>query len=252
MFYPAMASDEHPAESRESPTLAPPDETGLGLVELGWDLNPDARFYRGLKEHAKRAELLATLLTAGAFDQDEGLLAVRATLLALGRNARESGIFPLEEIATSLAASVRAIVGSTHTSPGVDVVVVDPDEVSRNLVAIRMEALGYTVRACSQYSELVACLSERVPELLVYETVQDEALALTVCRTLKELCATYPNMQLALFASTDEETLKSHATTAHAKLAVMKDAGLDELVSRVKALMTRPSELPPSDPMSSL
>ena len=29
-------------------------------------------------------------------------------------------------------------------------------------------------------------------------------------------------------------------------------AGLDELVSRVKALMTRPSELPPSDPMSSL
>ena len=239
-----MVSDDPPAESRESPTLVPPDESGLGLVELGWDLNPDARFYRGLKEHAKRAELLATLLTAGAFEEEEGLFAVRATLLALARNARECGIFPLEEIAMSLATSVRAIVGSTHASPSVDVVVVDPDEVSRNLVAIRMEALGYTVRACAEYSELVACLSERVPELLIYETVQDEALSLTVCRTLKELCETYRGMRLALFASTDEDTLRIHATTSGADVAVMKDAGLDDLVTRVKALMSRASQHP--------
>jgi CheY-like chemotaxis protein len=241
-----MASDDRPAESRESPTLAPPDETGLGLVELGWDLNPDARFYRGLKEHAKRAELLATLLTAGAFDQEEGLFAVRATLLALGRHARECGIFPLEEIATSLAASVRAIVGSTHTSPAVDVVVVDPDEVSRSLVAIRMEALGYTVRACSQYGDLVTCLSERIPEIVIYETEQDEALALTLCRTLKELCETYPDMRLVVFSSADAPTLAEHAKASAAALAVTKDSGLDELVAQIRLLAQRGSDLPPS------
>lgn len=206
------------------------------LIEETFDVAADAPF-RALSERARRTRLMASLARAGALPAESAMNVVRASLDALGQSGAAANIAQLADIAAALRDAVDSL-GVAPTSGRaavVDTLVFDEGDVTRDLVALAVEANGHPVRCATTYQELVAELDARAPVLLFADVVLSNATPELFCRTLRELL--YPRrVHLVLFSELDGKTLDGLARIAGARRYLSKTLGPDALLAQLRTI----------------
>lgn len=219
-----------------SSTLPPPSSTTSLEEHL---VLPEQRFFEQLDERARRAEMLNALLQAKGITTDRAVRALQAALGAIVQNAEEAHIPQL----SSLCSAIQAAIGELGLTPAqrfstrcLDVLVLDETEVSRDLVALAVEAHGHMVRSAGNYQDFVRHIDERLPDLIVTDAELAKAPAPQFCRTLKELLTDRP-VPIVLFSSLPRERLAELSRVTGAVAAIPKDSGLAALMAELDRIL---------------
>jgi len=139
-----------------------------------------------LEDRARRTELLAALATAGGLPSERAACVLCAELGELEISAREVGL-------DGLVAMVRATRRVIEHLGGVkvahwrqrEVVVLDDNEITRDLIALALQAEGHRVRTAANVAELAYLVSERKPHVLLTEVRLPDAPAARFCSYLR-------------------------------------------------------------------
>lgn len=207
------------------------------LIEDAFDVTTDAAF-KGLSERARRMRLMTSLLRSGGLPAESAVNVIRASLAAVEQSGGDANIAPLTDIADALRDAVSSLGISppvTDEARLVDTLVFDEGEVTRDLVALAVEANGHPVRCAGTYDELIAELDKRVPVLLFAEVVLSNATPELFCKTLRELL--YPRrVHLVIFSELDGKTLDTLARVAGARRYLSKELGPDALLAQLRTI----------------
>jgi CheY-like chemotaxis protein len=194
-------------------------------------------FLDRLEERARRATLLTALLRASGLSRDQGIRAVQAALGALALGAEDAQVRSLAALAHALESSVGEFVESRTPSQRVwDVLVLDEFEVSRDLVALAVEAQGHVVRCAATYEDFVRQLHERLPDLVITEIELENAPRRQFVTVLYELL-TPKNVPFVFFSDAPENELRELASTSQAKAAISKDRGIAGLTTELERIL---------------
>jgi len=193
---------------------------------------PEAVFFERLEERARRVEMLTALLQAKGLPPGRGVRALQAALGAIVTSAEEAHLPSLGSLARALEAAIGELgvprEGGAQART-LDVLVLDETEVSRDLVALAVEAEGHIVRCADSYDDFVRQLDERLPDLIVTEVELSNVPARHFCSGLRDLLANRP-VPLVFFSSVVPDLLERLATTSRARAAVSKDRGIEALL----------------------
>jgi hypothetical protein len=113
---------------------------------------PEDRIARQLldriDEVARRTELVAALLRAGGIAPAAGARAIASQLDAIGTAAADTNEQPIASLVSALRMAVERLgrIADEHAPPVRDVLVLEPDAVSRDLIALAVESQGHRVR----------------------------------------------------------------------------------------------------------
>jgi hypothetical protein len=117
-----------------------------------------------LDERARRTELLAALAGAGGIDVEHTANVLCAELGELETSAREVNLDGLVAMARATRRVVELLGGCKlqHWRQR-EVVVLDDNEITRDLIALALQAEGHRVRSAGSVAELAYFVSERKP-----------------------------------------------------------------------------------------
>lgn len=221
------------SDPRHLQSTVPP--SGVSLLEEDFVM-PERTFFDRLEERARRAELLTVMLQAQGLSPASGVRALQAALGAIVASAEETHLTSL----ASLSRALQAAIGELGISPvqggsvrTFDVLVLDETEVSRDLVALAVEAQGHMVRCAATYNDFVRHLDERLPDLLITDLELTNAPARHFCQSLAELLATRP-VPIVFFSSLDPQVMEDLARTARARAAISKAKGVTALMTELE------------------
>jgi CheY-like chemotaxis protein len=223
---------EHAWSSHLQSTVPP---SGVSLLEEDFVM-PERLFFDRLEERARRAELLTVMLQAQGISPSSGVRALQAALGAIVTSAEEAHLKSLASLTRALQAAIGELgIGATETmaSRTFDVLVLDETEISRDLVALAVEAQGHMVRCAASYNDFVRHLDERLPDLLVTDIELTNAPPRHFCASLNELLATRA-IPVVFFSSVEPEIMDDLARTARARAAISKAKGVTGLMSELE------------------
>jgi len=208
-------------------------EVGTRAVE-----GPTRALFHRLDEISRRTELAAALLSAGGIPTVSGTRALCAQLEAIQAVATS-----VEELSiASLAGALKLALGKLggvrdgDESPVHDMLIVEPDEVSRDLIALAVESHGHVVRVADNLMAFIERFREKTPQVILTDAVLPDAPSLHLCRFMREVvdAGTIP---IVIFASeADEATLERMARDAGAARCLSKDQGIEALMAELNAL----------------
>lgn len=221
------------SKQRHLQSTVPP--SGVSLLEEDFVM-PERRFFDRLEERARRAELLTVMLQAQGLSPASGVRALQAALGAIVASAEETHLDSL----ASLSRALQAAIGELGISPtqgtsarAFDVLVLDETEISRDLVALAVEAQGHMVRCAASYNDFVRHLDERLPDLLITDVELTNAPPRHFCQSLSELLTTRP-VPVVFFSSAEATILEELARTAKARAAISKEKGVTGLMTELE------------------
>lgn len=221
------------AQHRHLMSTAPP--SGVSQLEDEF-IMPERMFFDRLEERARRAELLTVMLQAQGLSPSSGVCALQAALGAIVASAEETHLTSLASLARALQAAIGELGISTtrHASARrLDVLVLDESEISRDLVALAVEAQGHMVRCAASYDDFVRHLDERLPDLLVTDVELTNAPPRHFCSSLAELLATRP-VPVVFFSGVEHDLMTDLAERAGARAAIAKDKGVSALMTELE------------------
>ena len=189
-----------------------------------------------LEDRARRTELLAALATAGGLPSERAACVLCAELGELEISAREVGL-------DGLVAMVRATRRVIEHLGGVkvahwrqrEVVVLDDNEITRDLIALALQAEGHRVRTAANVAELAYLVSERKPHVLLTEARMPDAPGTRFCAYLRRTMS-LEKIPIVIFSSARDEELAMLAREAGADLYLSKDQGIGDLMREVAQL----------------
>jgi CheY-like chemotaxis protein len=155
---------------------------------------------------------------------------------AIVGSATDARLRSLAELATALRSAIGHLgIGTPMVDDSriVDTLVFDETELSRDLVALSVEAHGHTVRCASTYEEFVTQLEQRRPGLIVTEIELSNAPARSFCATLQEILAGRP-IPVVFFSNLESGELVSLARRYRARRSISKDLGIDLLIGELR------------------
>jgi CheY-like chemotaxis protein len=190
-----------------------------------------------LEDRARRTELLAALVGAGGLPPDRAASVLCAELGELEVSAREVGLDGM----VAMARAARRVV--EHLGGGVkvehwrqrEVVVLDDNEVTRDLIALALQAEGHRVRTAGNVAELAYLVSERKPHVLLTEARMPDAPGARFCLHLRRTIA-LEKIPIVIFSSARGAELAELAREAGADLYLSKDQGIADLTREVARL----------------
>lgn len=204
--------------------------------ETGQTISRERRVLAGLEDRARRTELVAALTGAG------GLAAVRAArvLCAELRELEISAGDAASDGLGQLARAVRKVVGHLGGVDDVgwqsrDVLVLDDNEVTRDLITLALQAEGHVVRAAGRVGEISHLVRERKPHVLLTEARMPDAPATRFCNYLRVTMA-LEKIPIVIFSSAHGDELAMLAHEAGAELYLSKDQGIDDLMREIARL----------------
>jgi CheY-like chemotaxis protein len=249
---PTEAETSHKAGDTTRPTAPPPDTryseeaqhrhlqstvppSGVSMLEEDFVM-PERRFFDRLEERARRAELLTVMLQAQGLSPASGVRALQAALAAIVASAEETHLKSLASLTRALHAAIGEL--GIPTAQGTptrtfDVLVLDETEVSRDLVALAVEAQGHMVRCAATYDDLVRHLDERLPDLLITDIELTNAPPRHFCQSLAELLAMRP-IPVVFFSSVEASVMEELARKARARAAITKAKGVTALMTELE------------------
>jgi CheY-like chemotaxis protein len=189
-----------------------------------------------LDDRARRTELLAALAGAGGFGPEGAASVLAAELGELETTAREVG---LDGVVAMVRAARRVIeqLGGVRARPGQprEVIVLDEDEITRDLIALALQAEGHRVRCAASVAELAYLVSERKPHALITDTRLPDAPAGRFGAYLRRTI-TVEGIPIVVFSSTRGSELARLAREAGAECCVSKHQGVAELLREIGRL----------------
>jgi len=197
-----------------------------------------ARFERieeDLDGAARRTELLAALLGAGGLAGEAAARVLAGELDALEGSARGVELGALADLAGAMRRVLARLgrVGGDAVSR--DVLVLDDNEVTRDLVAMAVQAEGHRVRVTGGLSAFVEAFRQRRPDIILTEASVAGAPGLDFCNFLRHTIAT-GGTPIVLFAGASGHELRRLAARAGADRAISKDQGVHELTVELRKL----------------
>jgi PleD family two-component response regulator len=142
----------------------------------------------------------------------------------------------LANLASALRDAIGALgIGNAEVDEErvVDTLVLDESELSRDLVALAVEAQGHTVRCSSTYDEFVKELGQRRPGLIITEVQHSNAPARSFCAILQELLQDQ-RIPVVFFSDLDTEELSGLAVSYGARRSISKEYGVDLLIGELR------------------
>jgi CheY-like chemotaxis protein len=189
-----------------------------------------------LEDRARRCELLAALAGAGGLERERSANVLCAELGELETTAAEVGLEGLGAMARA-ARKVVAHLGSVKVAHHRqrDVIVLDDNEITRDLITLALQAEGHRVRAAASVAELSYLVRERKPHVLLSEARMPDAPGARFCNYLRVNMA-MEKIPIVLFSSAHGEELTRLAHDAGADLYLSKDQGIGDLMAEVARL----------------
>ena len=223
---------EH-AQHRHLQSTVPP--SGVSMLEEDFVM-PERLFFDRLEERARRAELLTVMLQAQGLSPASGVRALQAALGAIVASAEETHLKSLASLTRALQAAIGELgIATTHDPKArtFDVLVLDETEISRDLVALAVEAQGHMVRCAASYDDFVRHLDERLPDLLITDIELTNAPPRHFCASLAELLTTRP-VPVVFFSSVEASVMEDLARKARARAAISKAKGVTALMTELE------------------
>lgn len=197
---------------------------------------PERRFFDRLEERARRAELLTVMLQAQGLSPASGVRALQAALRAIVASAEETHLKSLASLTRALDAAIGQLgidTAGSAVARTFDVLVLDETEISRDLVALAVEAQGHMVRCAATYDEFVRHLDERLPDLIITDLELSNAPPRHFCDGLTELLATRA-VPLVFFSSLEPTLVAQLARRSRAHAAISKAEGVSGLMTTLE------------------
>ena len=226
--------------SSNFPTPPPPFDVDRFARSVETNLHPGA-VVDGLDDHARRIELLNATLRAGGLSAQQAARALCAELRSVesqtSHPAVAGTIGPIAALAAALRLTVESLGGIAADCAGDarDVLVLDDDEVTRDLVVLAIEAQGHTVRTASTLHQFVALFHERRPDVILSEVQLVDAPAQSFCEFMRQVVGD-DLVPIVLFASAEGRELQQVAQTTAAARFISKDQGMETLLTELNAL----------------
>jgi CheY-like chemotaxis protein len=189
-----------------------------------------------LEDRARRTELLAAMSGAGGLERERAANVLCAELGELETSAAEVGLDGLGAMARAARKVVEhlASVKVAHWRQR-DVVVLDDNEVTRDLITLALQAEGHRVRAAGSVAELSYLVRERKPHVLLSEARMPDSPGPRFCSYLRVTMA-LEKIPIVIFSSAHGDELVRLAREAGADLFLSKDQGIGDLMAEVARL----------------
>jgi CheY-like chemotaxis protein len=189
-----------------------------------------------LDERGRRTELLAALTRGGGLPPERAAVVLRAELAELEASAAEAELDGLAAMARATREVVEHLgnVKVAHWRQR-DVLVLDDNEVTRDLITLALEAEGHTVRVASTINEFLALVNERKPHVVLTEARMPDAPDDQFCDFLRRRMA-MDSIPIVIFSSAQGIELETLALNAGADLFLSKDQGLEDLIRELSRL----------------
>ena len=189
-----------------------------------------------LEDRARRTELLAALAGAGGLDPERAANVLTAELGELETSAAEVGLDGLVAFAAAARKVVEYLgaVKIAHWRQR-EVVVLDDNEITRDLITLALQAEGHRVRSAANIAELSYLVRERKPHILLTEARMPDAPGTRFCNYLRHTMA-LEKIPIVIFSSARGDELAVLAHEAGADLYLSKDQGISDLMREVARL----------------
>jgi len=220
-----MRPDSAPLDSR-SPLRPEPEVVGprqRRVLEL-------------LEDGARRTELLAALAGAGGLEAQRAAMVLCSELGELETSSLEVGLEGLGAMARATRRMVEHLGGlKVETWRRRDVVVLDDNEITRDLITLALQAEGHRVRSAATIAELSYLVRARKPHVVLSEARLQDAPGARFCAHLR-LTMSLEGIPIVLFSSARDEELELLAREAGADRWLSKDQGISDLMEEVARL----------------
>jgi CheY-like chemotaxis protein len=189
-----------------------------------------------LEDRARRTELVAAVTGASGVDADRAASALCAELNELEISAAEAGLQGLAAMAHTARKAVSYLggVAVAKWEPR-EVIVLDHDEATRDLVTIALQAEGHRVRSAANVAEASWLVCEKKPHVLLCEARLPDAPAVSFCNYLRREMA-LDRIPIVIFSSACADELVAFAREAGAEFYLSKDQGIGDLMGGVARL----------------
>jgi CheY-like chemotaxis protein len=189
-----------------------------------------------LEGRARRLELVAALAMAGGLEAKRAATILCAELGELEVSAGEASLDGL----VAMARAMRKVIGhvgqvSDTTWQQRNVLVLDDNEVTRDLITLALQAEGHLVRSAATVADFAQLVRERKPHVLLTEARMPDAPSSRFCNYLRVTMA-LEKIPIVIFSSAHGEELAILAHDAGADLYLSKDQGIGDLMREVARL----------------
>lgn len=183
-----------------------------------------------LEDRARRIDLVAALAGAGGVDAEHTATVLCAELGELEISAREVSLDGLVAMARATRRVIE-LLGGVDVPPWRqrEVVVLEDNEITRDLIALALQAEGHRVRCAASVADLAYFVSERKPHVLVTEARMPDAPGAKFCSYLRRAISV-EKIPIVMFSSARGEELGELAREAGADLYLSKDQGIAALM----------------------
>lgn len=194
------------------------------------------RVLADLEARARRTELLVALAGAGGLTPERAANVLVAELGELEATAAGAGLDGLGAFARATRKVTEQLgrVKVAHWKQR-DVIVLDDNEITRDLISLALQAEGHRVRSASTIAELSGLVRERKPQLLLSEARMPDAPGSRLCQYLR-MSVALEQIPIVIFSSARGDELATLAREAGADLYLSKDQGIDDLTLEVARL----------------
>jgi CheY-like chemotaxis protein len=190
----------------------------------------------GLEDRARRTELVAALAGAGGLAAERTASILSAELGELEVSGAEAGLEGLVAMARAVRKVVEHLGGvADHSWRQRDVLVLDDNEVTRDLITLALQAEGHLVRSAANVADFAQLVRERKPHVLLTEARMPDAPAARFCNYLRVTMA-LEKIPIVMFSSAQGDELAMLAHEAGADLHLSKDQGIGDLMREVARL----------------
>ena len=189
-----------------------------------------------LEDRARRTDLLAALAVAGGLEPERAANVLCAELGELETAAAEAGLDGL----VAMARATRKVIGQlggvkvAHWHQR-EVLVLDDNEVTRDLITLALQAEGHRVRSAARVAEVSELVRERKPHVLLTEARMPDAPAARFCNYLR-VTMELEQIPIVIFSSARGDELALLAREAGADLYLSKDQGIADLMRELARL----------------
>ncbi|HET7504920.1 MAG TPA: response regulator [Kofleriaceae bacterium] len=192
-----------------------------------------------LEERARRTELVEALACAGGLAPERTASVLCAELGELEVSAAEVGLEALGAMAHAMCRVIERVGHTSAPAEQREVIVLDDNEITRDLITLALQAEGHHVRSAACVAELAFLVRERRPHVLVSEARMPDAPGARFCNYLRQL-AMQDCIPIVVFSSARGPELAVLAREAGASLHLSKDQGIGELMAGIERLLERP------------
>jgi CheY-like chemotaxis protein len=189
-----------------------------------------------LEDRARRTELVEALAGAGGLRPERTASVLCAELGELATTAGEVGLEGLAAMARAMCKVIEQVAGAKPAPPRQrEVIVLDDNEVTRDLITLALQAEGHHVRSAACVAELALLVRERRPDVLLSEARMPDAPGARFCNYLRHVMM-LEKIPIVIFSSARADELAVLAREAGANLYLSKDQGIGDLMGSLARL----------------